>query len=103
MFCPNCRYEYRAGVAECPDCGAALVVELPSKPGNAFVADESKFIVAFNTFDGASLAIAKSILDDAGVYFFVDHEHNWAYNRPMQIRVDISNLSRVQELLKDLK
>ncbi|MCX6639123.1 MAG: zinc ribbon domain-containing protein [bacterium] len=28
-FCPNCRYEYLPEVQECPDCGAALVTELP--------------------------------------------------------------------------
>ncbi len=28
-FCPMCKYEYVASVEKCPDCGAALVVELP--------------------------------------------------------------------------
>jgi transcription initiation factor TFIIIB Brf1 subunit/transcription initiation factor TFIIB len=27
-FCPNCRYEYKEGVKECPDCGASLVEKL---------------------------------------------------------------------------
>jgi predicted amidophosphoribosyltransferase len=27
-FCPQCRYEYRAGLRQCPDCGAELVDEL---------------------------------------------------------------------------
>jgi hypothetical protein len=30
-FCPNCRYEYKPGVATCPDCGAELVDSLPEK------------------------------------------------------------------------
>jgi hypothetical protein len=29
MFCPNCKVEYRAGFARCPDCGADLVDVLP--------------------------------------------------------------------------
>jgi hypothetical protein len=31
-FCPSCRFEYVAGVARCPDCGAALVESLPPAP-----------------------------------------------------------------------
>lgn len=27
-FCPNCEYEYTAGIATCPDCGADLVEKL---------------------------------------------------------------------------
>lgn len=27
-FCPNCKYEYRAGCTECPDCDATLVESL---------------------------------------------------------------------------
>jgi len=34
-FCPNCRYEYRAGTGQCPDCGVALVDALPGAPGSA--------------------------------------------------------------------
>jgi uncharacterized Zn finger protein (UPF0148 family) len=27
-FCPRCRYEYKDGIGECPDCGIRLVEEL---------------------------------------------------------------------------
>ena len=30
-FCPKCRYEYVEGVEVCPDCGVALVDELPEE------------------------------------------------------------------------
>lgn len=30
-FCPECRYEYRPGIAQCPDCRADLVAELPEE------------------------------------------------------------------------
>src|SRR4051794_28513267 len=29
-YCPDCRYEYRAGIPECPDCNTRLVEALPS-------------------------------------------------------------------------
>jgi DNA-directed RNA polymerase subunit RPC12/RpoP len=27
-YCPNCRYEYKDNIVECPDCGAKLVEKL---------------------------------------------------------------------------
>jgi hypothetical protein len=27
-YCPNCKYEYKDNIEECPDCGAKLVDEL---------------------------------------------------------------------------
>jgi hypothetical protein len=31
-FCPSCKYEYRLGISECPDCGVKLVDKLPDEP-----------------------------------------------------------------------
>jgi len=31
-FCPNCKYEYKPGIAKCPDCGSALVERLEEEP-----------------------------------------------------------------------
>ena len=28
-FCPNCKYEYKEDIKECPDCGAPLIDKLP--------------------------------------------------------------------------
>lgn len=33
-FCPNCKAEYNAGVAECSDCLVPLVASLPSEESN---------------------------------------------------------------------
>ncbi|UCC44388.1 MAG: hypothetical protein JSU65_00200 [Candidatus Zixiibacteriota bacterium] len=30
-FCPNCEYEYKAGVSTCPDCEEPLVDKLPEE------------------------------------------------------------------------
>ena len=30
-YCPECRYEYQAGVSECPDCSQFLVEALPTR------------------------------------------------------------------------
>ena len=31
-YCPECRFEYRPSVRQCPDCGAGLVDHLPEEP-----------------------------------------------------------------------
>lgn len=40
-FCPSCRYEYKAGVPVCPDCGEKLVDTLPPFPEPDTAAGES--------------------------------------------------------------
>lgn len=30
-YCPKCRFEYKEGMEQCPDCGAPLVDELPEE------------------------------------------------------------------------
>ena len=30
-FCPGCKYEYREGITECPECGVPLVEELEAE------------------------------------------------------------------------
>ena len=30
-YCPKCRYEYREGIEECPDCDVELVEVLPTE------------------------------------------------------------------------
>ena len=34
MWCPQCKAEYRPGIAECADCFAALVPDLPLENAN---------------------------------------------------------------------
>jgi len=34
-FCPNCKFEYKPEVKFCPDCGEALVPELPNQKEEA--------------------------------------------------------------------
>lgn len=41
-FCPNCRYEYDAGVTECPDCEEELVPSLP-EPDDETIDLEGKY------------------------------------------------------------
>lgn len=62
-FCPNCRYEYEAGVLECPDCSVKLVAELPEEPA---VLEEE--YVELHTLPGKIYAeMVKEALDKVGI------------------------------------
>lgn len=71
MFCPNCRAEYREGVAKCAECGVALVEELTPADDNADYVD----LVTVGVFTNApELAVAKSLLEDADIQYFAKNE-----------------------------
>ncbi len=42
-FCPECRYEYKAGIITCPDCDEELVAELPVEIGDESIYDSEKY------------------------------------------------------------
>jgi hypothetical protein len=64
MYCPKCRAEYKDNILRCADCDVELVSELPPEE---FV----EFVKVFESADPALTAIIKSILDSAGIRYFV--------------------------------
>jgi hypothetical protein len=64
MFCPNCGDEYQAGFTRCADCDTDLVANPPAPPEPA-----GPFAMAtvLETGDQTLIAVAKSILDSAGI------------------------------------
>jgi len=70
MFCPNCRLEYEKGVTRCSDCDRDLVDELPGIEPPDYV----EFVTVLRTGNPAHLAVAKSMLDDAGIEYFAKGE-----------------------------
>jgi hypothetical protein len=78
MFCPDCGAEYRPEFTCCAECGARLVVTLPS-PVDALPAEErpdpdSKTVAVFRTSDAMLLPIVNSLLESAGIDYFVQGE-----------------------------
>lgn len=67
MFCPKCRMEYTEGVFLCPDCREPLVDELPPEATTEYV----EHITVFKTGNPVVLALARSVLEDAGIRCFV--------------------------------
>lgn len=68
MICPECGAEYRAGVTVCPDCGVALVAELPRTEGESPY-EYVELVTVLETGDEFKLALAKSLLEEAGITF----------------------------------
>jgi hypothetical protein len=110
MYCPECRSEYREGFTTCVDCEVALVSELPPEDH----AGES-LVTVFEESDPGSLALAHSLLDDAGIPHIGAGEglqDLFGLGRiggfsivagPVQIQVPESRAQEAQELLSDLE
>ena len=70
MFCPECRMEYVEEVFLCPDCRVPLVTEMPPAPTTEYV----EHVTIFATGNSVILAMAKSVLEGAGIRCFVKGE-----------------------------
>jgi hypothetical protein len=71
VYCPQCRVEYRDGFAECSDCHVPLSAGTPPpEPAGPF--DPTlDLVVVLETNDRIQLALAKGLLEDADIPFFV--------------------------------
>lgn len=74
MFCPECGGEYREGFTHCADCDVDLVASLPPSPE----VSDSGLVTVLETDDPAELALAESLLQEAGIPFVKrgDYLHN---------------------------
>ena len=118
MYCPRCRSEYVAGIEECDDCGVSLVHELPVEadaPRRQPTPDVGDLVTVFETGNAALVAVAKSILEDAGIIFSVKGDGlqslfgfgvmGTGFNPvvgPVQIQVPPNHEAAAAGLLRDL-
>ncbi len=63
-WCPLCRSEYREGVTVCPECGKALVDELPSETEPEW--DPTDWVTVEEVGDRATAAIVEGFLLEQG-------------------------------------
>jgi hypothetical protein len=71
MYCPQCGVAYRDGFTECSDCRIALVAGTPPPEPVSKFDPQIGLVVVMETNDGIHLAMAKGLLEDAGIPFFV--------------------------------
>ena len=70
MYCPQCGIEYRDGFTECSDCRVPLLAGTPPVEPSSF--DPSlELVEILQTNDPVQLAMAKGLLEEAGIPFFV--------------------------------
>ena len=71
MYCPQCRIEYRDGFTECSDCRVPLLAGSPPPEASPEFDPALGLVVVLETNDGIQLAMAKGLLEEAGIPFFV--------------------------------
>jgi hypothetical protein len=70
MYCPQCRVEYRDGFTECSDCHVPLSPGTPPPEQAVHSTPLLGLVVVLETSDRVQLALAKGLLEDAGIPFF---------------------------------
>ena len=63
MFCPKCGDEYRTGFTRCSDCDTDLVDKLPEGEEPPPL----EMVTVLETGDQSLVAVAKSVLEGAGI------------------------------------
>jgi hypothetical protein len=71
MFCPDCGAEYRPEITECAECQVRLVSSLPAEEAPT---PDAKIVPVFRTTDAMMLPIVTSLIESAGIEYFVQGE-----------------------------
>lgn len=106
MFCPECKAEYIAGIKKCPECNIELVDHLDNIKTRG-EEELPEIIAVLSTYSHGDVAIIKSILNAAGIYYYFKGERHlglvkpWADPAKLMVRKD--EQETVKDLLKDLK
>lgn len=100
MFCPECGTEYQPGILRCADCDVALTSEAPPEPQ----VEWADYQTVMTTRDHSELAVAKSLLESAGIPFFACHEgtENLLATGPVELQVPPDSAADAAELLREL-
>jgi hypothetical protein len=102
MFCPKCKYEYIEEIKTCPNCGISLVEKLDD--GKDMIPEYVELVTVMYTRDRALIAFVKSILEDAGIKYFVKGESLLGLGRAAidaEVQVEKNDVEVVKELLRD--
>lgn len=100
MFCSQCGAEYREEMSRCRECGGALVPALSAGEPPEWV----DFVTVLLTRDHSELAIAKSLLEGAGIPFFARNEEveSLIAAGPVEVQVRPEDEAEARALLREL-
>ncbi len=71
MYCPQCRVEYREGFTECADCKVTLLAGSPEPEPPDPLDPSIELTVVLESNEPVQIAMAKGLLEDAGIPFFL--------------------------------
>jgi hypothetical protein len=96
MRCPDCDAEIGAGSPTCAACG---------RPLSAAAEEWVEFVTVMTTRDHSELALAKSLLEAAGIEFFARNEEVEALIAagPVELQVRPEDEEEARDLLRDLE
>lgn len=87
-FCPNCRFEYKEGLTECPDCGARLVEKLPvEKPP-----ESPNFVPLRNLPSRMYAQMLKEALENEGIASMIKGDEGIPF-RTTTIHIPVSKIT----------
>jgi len=71
MYCPRCRAEYADGFTECSRCCVPLLTAAYTPVAQERLKEANELVVVLETSDRIQFAMAKGLLEDAGIPLFV--------------------------------
>lgn len=92
----------------CADCSVPLVNELPDTTGEdeieEHVHQDVEFVEVLITLNAAEVVLVKSILDGAGVEYYIKSEHftlGRPFEDPARLYIREDQIDEAMEILKD--
>lgn len=98
-FCPQCRYEYHAGMRQCPDCGVELVDELSPQERTS---PSGSLVTVYVAKDMTEASVIKSFLDEFQIESFIGYDLGPAYPvGQIEVRVAEEHVDEARELIAE--
>jgi len=117
-FCPKCKYEYKLGISECPDCGSRLVERLEENE-EIISRDEIESVLLLKTDNYLQVQFVVGALENAGIPCLTKRlglggrlgssslssgiTHTlYDGPKPAEIHVSAADLGKAQEILRGI-
>jgi hypothetical protein len=105
MICPSCKCEYRAGVAQCSDCGIPLVEALG--PETPTPHEDGGIVTIWSGNDPRRFAVVKEALDKAEIAFMGPVSKGYfifpSMRPKMEIDVSVADRDRAEKVVHELE